>query len=135
MKPFIILLCMAITAALLTPCFGENTFAPWGHDVRTGDETAAPGTCRDRHTPSMGSSVFDAPRGGAYLMIRFFQVVISPQDGPSCRFSPVCSTYGRKSVERFGALLGGALAGDRILRCNPFNPPGKNPVPETVFGK
>lgn len=134
MKPCCTTLCILLSIVFFTPCYGDNNFAPWGRDVRAGDETASREVCHIHH-PSMGSSVFDAPRGGAYLMIRFFQIVISPQDGPSCRFSPVCSTYGRKSVERFGALLGGALAGDRILRCNPFNPPGKNPVPKTIFGK
>ena len=125
---------MVLTAVLLTPCYGENNFAPWGRDVRAGDEASATSDA-PFHKSSMGSSVYDAPRGGAYLMIRFFQIVVSPQDGPSCRFSPVCSTYGRQAVERFGALLGGALAGDRILRCNPFNPPGKDLVPETIAEK
>ncbi|MDY6969480.1 MAG: membrane protein insertion efficiency factor YidD [Spirochaetota bacterium] len=79
--------------------------------------------------------MYNALSGAAYFLIRFFQIVISPQDGPSCRFKPVCSVYGRIAIQRFGALPGAMLAGDRILRCNPISPPGEDPVPYTIFGE
>ena len=79
-------------------------------------------------------TVFNGVQGGAYFLIRFFQVVISPQDGPSCRYNPTCSTYGRHAVEKHGALFGAIMAGERLIRCNPYNPPGKDPVPENFFG-
>ena len=66
-------------------------------------------------------------------MIRGFQKFISPQDGPNCRFKPTCSEYGKIAVLKYGALVGAFLAGDRLLRCNPYNAPGDDPVPESLF--
>jgi putative membrane protein insertion efficiency factor len=64
--------------------------------------------------------------------IRGYQRRISPLFGRSCRFHPTCSSYALTSVERFGALRGGWLATKRIARCNPWNPGGFDPVPETL---
>ena len=60
-------------------------------------------------------------------------MVISPQDGPNCRFEPVCSAYGKHALEKHGLILGLMLAGDRVIRCNPYNPPGKDPCPDTIY--
>lgn len=80
-------------------------------------------------------SVINGFQGGAYLLIRFFQIVISPQDGPNCRHTPVCSAYARGAVVKHGAFKGALLAGDRLLRCNPFYYLDKDPVPEEVLGE
>ncbi|MDY6933197.1 MAG: membrane protein insertion efficiency factor YidD [Spirochaetota bacterium] len=80
-------------------------------------------------------NVYNSPQGGTYFLIRFFQIVISPQDGPSCRFHPTCSNYGRIAILRFGAIIGAMLAGDRIIRCNPYSAPGEDPVPESIIGE
>ena len=62
-------------------------------------------------------------------LIRFYQLFISPLHRPCCRFYPTCSTYAMQAVEKYGALKGGWLAVKRILRCNPFNGGGYDPVP------
>lgn len=62
------------------------------------------------------------------LAIRFYQKFISPLLGPRCRFYPSCSQYALEAVQKYGALRGGCLALRRILRCNPFNPGGYDPV-------
>jgi hypothetical protein len=77
--------------------------------------------------------VYNGPQGGAFFLIRFFQIVISPQDGPNCRHIPTCSAYGKTAVLKHGAFWGAILAGDRLLRCNPFYPPSKDPVPEKLI--
>lgn len=63
-------------------------------------------------------------------LIRFYQRYISPFKPPTCRFTPTCSTYAIQAIERFGVLRGGFLAFRRIIRCNPLNPGGDDPVPE-----
>lgn len=62
--------------------------------------------------------------------IRFYQKYISPMKPPTCRFTPTCSTYALQAVERFGVFKGLLLAAWRVLRCNPLNPGGEDPVPE-----
>lgn len=62
--------------------------------------------------------------------ITFYRKYISPLKKPSCRFTPTCSSYTYEAVQRFGALKGTILGTWRILRCNPFNAGGYDPVPE-----
>ncbi len=61
--------------------------------------------------------------------IRFYQRVISPVLPPTCRFTPSCSEYAYEAVAKYGVLRGGWLGLNRVLRCNPFNPGGYDPVP------
>jgi len=62
--------------------------------------------------------------------IRFYQLVISPTlPSNTCRFYPTCSHYAYQAVLKHGAIKGGFLAAWRVLRCNPFNPGGIDPVP------
>ncbi|MDZ7372977.1 MAG: membrane protein insertion efficiency factor YidD [candidate division KSB1 bacterium] len=49
---------------------------------------------------------------------------------PACRFEPTCSEYALQAVERFGAWRGLVLSLWRVLRCNPWNRGGFDPVPE-----
>lgn len=65
------------------------------------------------------------------LLIRGYQVAISPLLGPRCRFYPSCSAYAVEALRTHGALRGSWLAGRRLLRCHPWNPGGLDPVPPT----
>jgi hypothetical protein len=65
----------------------------------------------------------------AALLVRGYQRLISPLMPPSCRFYPSCSEYSRVSFERHGFFRGLWLTAARILRCNPWNPGGYDPVP------
>lgn len=62
------------------------------------------------------------------FLIRGYQVVISPMLPPSCRFYPTCSQYAYEAIAKYGIIKGGRLAIWRVLRCNPFNPGGYDPV-------
>ena len=158
MKYAAVLLLFFLAAAAGGPATAGECFRPWNSSVGTGDElvdlaalrnsrlkkyrdvngTAATGIPHSHAVFTVvhvrGSRVYNGLQGGAFFLIRFFQVVISPQDGPNCRYHPTCSRYGSEAVELHGALLGAMLAGDRIIRCNPYNPPGDDPVPRTIFG-
>lgn len=50
--------------------------------------------------------------------IRFYQLFISPQDMPSCVFTPSCSHFGLEVVKRCGPLKGILLTSDRLQRCH-----------------
>jgi putative membrane protein insertion efficiency factor len=63
-------------------------------------------------------------------LIRFYQKFISPLFPPTCRFYPTCSEYTAQAVERFGVVKGLYLGLRRVLRCNPLNEGGYDPVPE-----
>jgi len=63
------------------------------------------------------------------LLVRGYQLTISPVLPPSCRFSPSCSHYTLEALRRYGAVKGSWLGVRRLLRCHPFNPGGFDPVP------
>lgn len=60
--------------------------------------------------------------------INLYRKYISPLRPPSCRFIPTCSQYAIDAITKYGALKGCFLAFKRILRCNPFNKGGYDPV-------
>jgi putative membrane protein insertion efficiency factor len=64
------------------------------------------------------------------LMIRGYQLAISPLLGARCRFYPSCSCYAHTAIERFGMLRGLGLSARRIARCHPFCEGGYDPVPD-----
>ena len=51
------------------------------------------------------------------MMIRCYQLAISPLLPPSCRFLPSCSDYAVEAIGRHGALVGLGLALRRLARC------------------
>jgi len=64
------------------------------------------------------------------VMIRAYQKVVSPSlPSNTCRFYPSCSHYGYQAIYKYGAIKGSFMAVWRVLRCNPFNPGGYDPVP------
>ena len=73
---------------------------------------------------------FLAPREAVVLVLRLYQLTLSPMLGPVCRFAPSCSSYAVTAVRRFGVLHGGWLTARRLARCHPWNDGGWDPVPE-----
>lgn len=70
------------------------------------------------------------PRYPLLALIRFYQMTISKAlPANTCRFYPSCSHYGYQAIYKHGVIKGSALAIWRVLRCNPFNPGGFDPVP------
>ena len=63
------------------------------------------------------------------MLIRAYQVLISPFLGDHCRFTPSCSAYAIEAIRKHGSLKGSWLAVRRIGRCHPFCDGGYDPVP------
>jgi len=61
--------------------------------------------------------------------LRVYKLVLSPVLPPACRFAPSCSQYAHDAVLKHGPWRGVLLAAGRLLRCNPWNPGGFDPVP------
>ena len=63
------------------------------------------------------------------MMIRCYQLSISPLLLPSCRYLPSCSDYAIEAIGRHGAIAGLGLALRRLARCHPWGGDGYDPVP------
>jgi len=62
------------------------------------------------------------------LLIKIYQLGISPIIGPKCRFTPTCSQYGKEALQKYGIFKGGWMTIKRIARCNPWGGHGYDPV-------
>jgi putative membrane protein insertion efficiency factor len=62
------------------------------------------------------------------VLIRTYQMCISPYLLPCCRFHPSCSEYAIEAVRGYGPVKGSFMALSRLLRCHPFHPGGYDPV-------
>ncbi|MCO6148734.1 membrane protein insertion efficiency factor YidD [Flavobacterium sp. NRK1] len=63
------------------------------------------------------------------LLVRFYQVAISPLTPGACRYSPTCSQYTIEALQTHGLFKGSWLAIKRIVSCNPWGGSGYDPVP------
>ena len=63
------------------------------------------------------------------ILIRVYQVALSPLLGPNCRYYPTCSQYAIEAIETHGSLRGAWLTIKRISRCHPWHEGGFDPVP------
>ena len=80
--------------------------------------------------------LFYMPRRIVVSAIKIYQKTISPDHGfmkkfypyGCCRFTPTCSEYGIAAIEKYGVIKGGFKTMWRILRCNPFNKGGYDPL-------
>ena len=64
------------------------------------------------------------------LMIRLYQLFISPLLGQNCRYLPTCSEYSVKSLKEHGLFRGSILSIKRISKCHPWGSHGFDPVPK-----
>ena len=63
------------------------------------------------------------------LIIRAYQLVISPILGSNCRFMPTCSEYAMESLKEYGLVKGILLTFKRIGKCHPWGGHGYDPIP------
>jgi putative membrane protein insertion efficiency factor len=75
------------------------------------------------------SPILRAATGILVLVVRLYQLILSPFLGGRCRYEPSCSHYAIEALRIHGPLKGSALAGKRIARCHPWGGFGYDPVP------
>jgi len=68
-------------------------------------------------------------KSAALVLIRLYQLTLSPLLGTRCRFHPTCSAYAYEAIQRYGFLKGTSLGVRRLFRCHPFHAGGIDPVP------
>jgi putative membrane protein insertion efficiency factor len=61
------------------------------------------------------------------LLIRLYQITLSPLLGQACRFEPTCSRYMVESLRKYGLAKGLGRGLRRVGRCHPWNPGGYDP--------
>ena len=64
------------------------------------------------------------------LLVKIYQLFISPLFPPTCRYTPTCSTYMIESLKIWGPLKGTWLGVKRIASCHPKGGHGYDPVPK-----
>ncbi|MBQ4280115.1 MAG: membrane protein insertion efficiency factor YidD [Rikenellaceae bacterium] len=63
------------------------------------------------------------------LLIKCYQLCISPFTPSACRYTPTCSQYCLEALRKHGLLRGGWLSVRRLLSCHPWGGSGYDPVP------
>lgn len=63
------------------------------------------------------------------ILIRFYQLAISPWLGKNCRYEPTCSHYTLEALRVHGFFKGGWMSIRRIASCHPWGGEGYDPVP------
>ena len=55
------------------------------------------------------------------LLIKIYQICLSPFLGKNCRFNPTCSAYTVEAITKYGAMKGSYLSIRRLIKCHPFS--------------
>jgi putative membrane protein insertion efficiency factor len=63
------------------------------------------------------------------LLIRLYQLLVSPLLPPACRYYPNCSRYAVEALEKHGTIRGCWYTFTRLCRCAPWGGTGYDPVP------
>ena len=67
------------------------------------------------------NEIIQIPRRIGIFVIKLYQIYISPRIGSRCKYSPTCSNYAIKAIDKYGIIKGSIMAIFRIIRCNPFS--------------
>ncbi|MGB1248980.1 MAG: membrane protein insertion efficiency factor YidD [Chitinophagales bacterium] len=63
------------------------------------------------------------------VLIRIYQLVLSPWLPSNCRYTPTCSHYSIEAFQKYGPIKGFILTIKRIGSCHPWGGSGYDPVP------
>ena len=62
------------------------------------------------------------------LIVRIYQIGVSPYFPDSCRYQPTCSQYMIDSIKEWGVVKGTWLGLKRLAACHPWGGHGWDPV-------
>ena len=111
MKNVVTLLILSLlTCKLSAGTFSESGKIPWGNDCEL--------TYRKQEKTESEKPKLTVGQKSCQAMIRFFQVYISPIDGPRSSFYPTSSQYTLEAIRKHGVLQGIGMGCDRLLREN-----------------
>jgi putative membrane protein insertion efficiency factor len=82
---------------------------------------------RTRWSQQVWRGLIRVPGWGLILLVKLYQLLLSPILGRHCRFQPSCSAYFIGAVQKYGLIRGGWRGICRICRCHPWNPGGYDP--------
>jgi uncharacterized protein len=72
----------------------------------------------------------------ARLLVRGYQLLLSPLLPARCKYHPSCSQYALDALREHGFVRGSTLAAWRLLRCNPWSHGGVDyAADQTLFGR
>lgn len=103
-----------LTLSLLTLKLSASPFSEMGNEPWGVDTSLAKGVPTKKISPPKLTTGQKSCRA----MIRFFQVYISPIDGPRSSFYPTSSQYALEAIQKYGVFKGIALGCDRLMREN-----------------
>ena len=63
------------------------------------------------------------------LLVRLYQLTLSPLLPNCCRFHPSCSQYAMQALREKRLFTALWLIARRLCRCHEFNPGGYDPLP------
>jgi putative membrane protein insertion efficiency factor len=63
------------------------------------------------------------------LIIKVYQITLSPWLGQSCRHSPTCSAYAIQAFTKYNFFTAFYLVAKRVLSCHPWGSQGYDPLP------
>ncbi|WP_395785455.1 membrane protein insertion efficiency factor YidD [Aquirufa sp.] len=63
------------------------------------------------------------------LLIKLYQLLVSPFLPNSCRYQPTCSEYAKQAFEKYGFIKGFRLMVRRLASCHPWGGSGYDPLP------
>lgn len=88
-----------------------------------------PKLTRDKAREEFLKKILSLPSRLAVLLIRGYQIFLSPFLGKNCRFYPTCSQYAMIVYQEWGFFKGTWLTVCRLAKCGPWHEGGYDPPP------
>ena len=67
-----------------------------------------------------------------WLLVKIYQLVLSPWLPNACRYTPTCSQYMLEALDEWGPIKGTWLGLKRLASCHPWGGHGHDPVPKNI---